>query len=425
MINQHSFKIKRNSDFSSQFCSPLYESYCFSNIPGTIKQLLGLSGEEEKLPSDVHSSSEVPYDLVILLLLDGFGWRFLEKYKEDCFFLRRFIEKGTISKLTAQFPSTTAAHITCINTGLSVSQSGVFEWFYYEPALDRMIAPLLFSYAGDRQSETLKSTPIKPSQLYPTSTFYETLRRGGVTSYGIQHASIASSTYSKAMFSGAKMLTYTTLGEGLAHLSALAKEKSSVKRYAYLYFGDIDSIAHRQGLSSLAFEEGIGRCFNALEKWLSEQFHPVQKTALIVTADHGLIDVTPSTTFYLNEQLPEILPYLKKNRAQEPLVPAGSCRDFFLYVEEPHLEKAIALLKDKLKHVAVVVSTQELIDKGFFGSKKPSSAFLKRVGNAVILPFKGEGVWWYEKDRFQQHFYAAHGGLTPEEMEIPFLFTNF
>jgi hypothetical protein len=46
------------------------------------------------------------------------------------------------------------------------------------------------------------------------------------------------------------------------------------------------------------------------------------------------------------------------------------------------------------------------------------------VGNLVILPYEHEAIWWYEKGRFEQHFYAAHGGLTRKEMETIFLFLN-
>ena len=53
-----------------------------------------------------------------------------------------------VEKLTAQFPSTTAAQITTIHTGQTVGEHGLFEWNYYEPVLDAVIAPLLFSFAG-------------------------------------------------------------------------------------------------------------------------------------------------------------------------------------------------------------------------------------------------------------------------------------
>ena len=33
----------------------------------------------------------------------------------------------------------------------------------------------------------------------------------------------------------------------------------------------------------------------------------------------------------------------------------------------------------------------------------------------VVLPFAGESVWWYEKDKFEMTKHGAHGGLTPDE----------
>jgi hypothetical protein len=39
----------------------------------------------------------------------------------------------------------------------------------------------------------------------------------------------------------------------------------------------------------------------------------------------------------------------------------------------------------------------------------------------VILPYKNETVWWYEEGTFAMHFRGHHGGLGPEEMEIPLI----
>jgi hypothetical protein len=61
-----------------------------------------------------------------------------------------------------------------------------------------------------------------------------------------------------------------------------------------------------------------------------------------------------------------------------------------------------------------------MIEDGWFGPVV-SPAFRKRAGDLVILPYRGESVWWYEKDRFYQKYKGHHGGLTPQEMEIPLL----
>ena len=65
---------------------------------------------------------------MVLILLDGFGWRFFEKVADDYPALRRFAAASGVVKLTSQFPSTTAAHVTCLHTGLELGQSGVYEW---------------------------------------------------------------------------------------------------------------------------------------------------------------------------------------------------------------------------------------------------------------------------------------------------------
>jgi hypothetical protein len=76
-------------------------------------------------------------------------------------------------------------------------------------------------------------------------------------------------------------------------------------------------------------------------------------------------------------------------------------------------------LQKRLGNKAEVYRTHQLVAQNFFGSAQPSNEFMARVGNVVILPYRYESVWWYETGRFDMHFLGHHGGLTPEEMEIP------
>jgi hypothetical protein len=135
-----------------------------------------------------------------------------------------------------------------------------------------------------------------------------------------------------------------------------------------------------------------------------------------------MVPVYPKSTHYLNKIFPDITDTFQKNNKGDALVPAGSCRDFFLHIREEELLTVKHLLEKQFHGIAEVYLVEDLIQKGFFGSQIPSEVFKKRVGNLVILPYRGESVWWYEKHRFEQHFYAAHGGLTKNEMESIFLF---
>src|SRR6185436_7423343 len=136
---------------NKDFIKPRYDEGGFAGIPDRITNAFA-SGN---------------YDSVVLLLVDAFGWRFFERF-QDAPFIKRIARQGKIEKLTSQFPSTTAAHLTTIHTGSNVGQSGVHEWIYYEPQLDAIIAPLLFSHAGGGKArDTLKATGVQPASLYP------------------------------------------------------------------------------------------------------------------------------------------------------------------------------------------------------------------------------------------------------------------
>ena len=143
------------------------------------------------------------YDAVLLFLIDGFGWRFFEKFQEMPF-LRRLTASGKVEKLTSQFPSTTSAHVTTMHTGQPVGKSGVYEWFYYEPQVDRIIAPLLFSYAGDNERDTLKDV-IKGKKLYPNQTLYQELANQGVESHIFGVRDYTPSTYTNVVTKGARV----------------------------------------------------------------------------------------------------------------------------------------------------------------------------------------------------------------------------
>lgn len=422
MLNATSLNAVNGSRFSQHAVKPLYQSYCFANLPATIQYLLTGIGQSA-LPSDVFGNLPTRYNKVVLLFLDAFGWRFFGQYADKYPLLKTFLQQGVVSKMTSQFPSTTPAHVTCINTGLNVAQSGVYEWNYYEPLVDAIITPLRFAYAGDSKPDTLKTAGISPEAFYPTRTFHQNLQSLGIQSHIFQSASYVHSTYSSLIFRGATSLNpFRMLEEALDQLTGRVLDKEESPAYYLLYYDKIDTACHLSGPNSQRFAETIDHCFLAIEQLLYQKLRRLTgDTLLIITADHGQIEVSPDTTFYLNREIPDITRYLRTNSAGKPLVPAGAARDMFLHVKDELLDEAIDLLKQRLGSRAEVYRTTDLIAQNLFGSTTPSSAFLSRVGNVVILPAPRETVWWFEDGSFSMHFQGHHGGLAPEEMEIPLL----
>jgi predicted AlkP superfamily pyrophosphatase or phosphodiesterase len=408
--------------FDAGFVTPQYDSLCFANLPQAIVHLLTGAGTAG-LPASIFPGRRQRYRTVILILADAFGWRFVERYGHDYPFLSRALEHGTIHRLTSQFPSTTAAHVTTVHTGQPVGQHGVFEWQYYEPQLDAIIAPLLHSYAGTTERDTLPPSP-PAEQLYPARTLYHQLGEQGVDSHVFQHHVLTQSTFSRLMFRGANVRPYRTLPEALTNLAQVALANQGRPTYLFLYFAGIDTTGHVYGPNAPQLAAEIDAWLTSLDRLLWRRLAGKADDCLVMlTADHGLVEVDPATTVYLNQQerFAGLDHLLKRNRRGELLVPAGSCRDMFLYVHDRALDEAWDWLSRELAGRAEVWRTEDLIERGLFGPQPVSETFRARVGNLVILPYRGEAVWWYERGRFEQNYYGHHGGLTWEEMEIPLL----
>ena len=60
---------------------------------------------------------------------------------------------------------------------------------------------------------------------------------------------------------------------------------------------------------------------------------------------------------------------------------------------------------------------EELVADGVIS--EPSPRLRERLANVVVLPRYGEAVYWHEPGRFVQQLHGQHGGLSPQEMEIP------
>ncbi len=386
------------------FVKPSYDSAGFSSLPQRVINLL-----------TTHK-----YEVVVLIVVDGFGWRFFEKFQQHPF-LEWVTRVGAVEKLTSQFPSTTAAHITTLHTGLPVGEHGIFEWNYYEPRLDAVITPLLFSYAGTTERDLLKRSGVSPRSIYPHGTIYNKLSNLGVKAHLFQHREYTPSTYSNAMFKGAHVQGYKTLPEGLVNLGETLAGVSS-PAYLYLYFDKIDAVCHDYGPNAAQTLVEVETFLLVMEKIFRKVIHPEKKTLFLLTADHGQVEVDPTSTIFINtdSRFSGVVDFLRTDSSGMPLVAGGSCRDFFLYIKKGRVEQAHSFLSSRLEGHAQVWRVEDMIMDGWFGPHI-SPAFRQRAGDLVILPYRGESVWWYEKNRFYQNYLGHHGGLTPWEMEIPLL----
>jgi hypothetical protein len=73
-----------------------------------------------------------------------------------------------------------------------------------------------------------------------------------------------------------------------------------------------------------------------------------------------------------------------------------------------------------LEGVASVLKTEEAVREGLFGTGKPTRKFLRRVGNLMVLPHGTNTVWFRYRKGDSLDLKGHHGGLSKDEMVIPF-----
>ena len=409
MLNQESIAAVAAARDDDHIGRPLYDTFGFAQLPSLIRALL--AERSTSMPPSVLDGRKAPQNLVVLLL-DGFGWSFFERFAPEMKFLQRVEADGVVSKLTSQFPSTTSAHVTTLHTGQTVGHSGLFEWTYYEPAFEALFMPLPAATVGASGYDPVVP---EPGTAYPSGTLYEALAADMVMSFCYQSERYAASTYSKAVIAGATPVPFRTLPEAVVLLSERIRAASG-SSYHCVYFDVIDGISHRYGPDSMALAAEIRCFFRLLEDELVRGLAGTD-TMVLLTADHGHIAVEPERTIYVDEVVPQLEGWMQTTPDGRALAPAGSPRDLFLYVEPERTDEAIDALEAKLEGRATVHRTSRLIEEGFFGPVQ--DRLRARLSPLVVLPKPGESVWWRGGGRFETDKRGHHGGLSRHELEIP------
>ena len=386
------------------WCPPEQGTRCFDQLPATVERLLTGPNDGPTLEEPLLRE---PFERVAFVYFDAFGWTFLERHASHPVFDRARSD-GLLTRLTAQFPSTTTAQVTTVHSGLTVAEHGLYEWHVYEPTLDRLITPLLFSFAGDGMRGSLFGK-IDPDDLFPTDSVYARLAEAGVPSAVVLPAAIAESAPNLALLRGTEVVPFSTAEGGLAAASGALTAGAG---YAHVYLDELDSLMHAVGPDDPLADAGARLVLDAL----AGATFPAG-TLVLVTADHGMSPVDPARTVYVNELWPELALHLETGADHKPLAPAGSCRDLFLHARPEQVETVCDELGERLTGVADVVPVDDLVAEGIFA--EPSRRLRERLATVVVLPYHGEAVYWHEPGRFVQQLHGQHGGLSPQEMEIP------
>ena len=407
---------------------PFYDELCLSNIPATLFDLFGLPARQAGLPARRSFLAHIPEVVrkspknpkIVLLLLDGFGYdQWLSCYRRLPF-LRAMTEKGTLLPLTTVFPSTTAAAITSLQTGLTPQEHALFEWFLYFKEVDEVVMSLPFSAIKRRAQDELLERGVDPRLLLDAPSISHLFQKRGIHSFAFVRSPLAKSAYTKRAFRGSAITGYRSMADLVVKLRRLIAQTRGPS-YFYVYWGEIDSLAHAYNPLSEEYETEVSNFALIFQKELVEKLPRslAEETMLMVTADHGQIPVKPLETVYLN-RYPSITRHFEISHRGKPILPCGSPRDVFLHVAYEHLAKTRMRLERAFGGRANAILVDDALAQGLFGRGKIHARFRERAGNVLVMPLGRQTVWYEHIKGKKFELLGHHGGLTRAEMLIPF-----
>lgn len=336
----------------------------------------------------------------VVFLVDGMGWHAITARLGHAPNLRRLIAEqppGWGGVAAAGYPSTTAASLTSFATGQPPGQTGMLGYTVRDPRSTSGKPSLvnLVSWTGE------PGLPAPdPHTWQPQRTVFSMLGTRAATSIG--RSRFAGSGLTQAALRGSVFV-------GVDRLESAVEEALRALRrpgLVYLYWGELDHLGHGAGWTSAPWGEHLGEVDAAIGTLLRRL---PRDASLLVTADHGMVDVTRRIDVAADPVL----------SAQVDLV-AGEPRALHVHTAPGARADVLLRWQDRLGEDAWVLTGEQAIDGGLFGPVTEHARAL--VGDLVVA---ARGTTAIHDSRTQTPaslgLIGMHGSLTPDELLVPAL----
>lgn len=379
---------------------PDYAGGSIVNLMASV--VTGLGGDDPGLPGlrALPAERVATARRVVLLVVDGLGFDFLLGHDRA-----RTFRSGLVGPIDSVFPPTTATAVTAFLTGLPPSRHGLVGWFTYFRELGTVVTVL--PYATRHGRLPLAGAGLSATELFGLTPVFDRLP---VTTTAVLPAHIADSEVSRALAGRARRVSYRSLA-GLVRRTVEAVRRADGRAYVYAYWAELDHLAHRHGVGSArvadhlaALDAALGGLLQALEG---------SGTLLIVTADHGFLDVPPERQLRL-EDFPEVASALVLPLCGEP-------RTVYCYVRPAWARRFPELVEARLAGVAEVRASAALVEEGWFGPGPPHPRLGERVGDWTLLLADGYALTDRLQGEKRHRMVGFHGGASDAERRVPLM----
>ena len=332
---------------------------------------------------------------VICVLVDGLGSQNLKAAAGHAPFLNAAMAKT--KPISCGFPTTTATSITSFGTGVSAGVHGLVGYKLYDRT-NAVAFNLLNGWDSVRTPEAWQTQ----------QTVSERAVSAGIGSYFIGPKAYAGSEFTRATMRGAAYLGGRSIGERFEVAEELLRTERG-DSLTYLYVPELDQTAHSLGVASDKWLQDL-EDLDAAVRGLAARLG--KNDALLVTADHGVLDVPQSQHIYLDE--------FKFEWGRVANV-SGDPRVNFIYLHDQSEAASVAAeLQPMLGDRAVALTREQVVGAGWYPNI--TDATLQRLPDVFALATKNVALY------HRNHAPAAslnmigqHGAMSSVELSIPLL----
>ena len=366
--------------------SPVVPAYHDACVTALVPALLEGSAAPTWLPAKVLQARQI-----LLLVLDGLGWLQLRDRTE----VAPTLTDMAGGPITTVAPSTTAAALTSISTGLPPGEHGMVGYRIAVggssgPPHGEILNALRWSTGNGDARRRHDPRLFQPCEMF-----------GSQRPPVVTRAQFADSGFTAAHLSDTRLFGYADRA-GLVDqvLGAFAREEP----FVYAYWDDIDRTAHEFGLAE-RYNDELAAC----DAMVAELLHRLPAgTAVVVTADHGQVHVGERLI-----HLPAEVTGLVDGQS-------GEARFRWLHSRPGAASDLLAAAHQAFDHVGWVRSVDEVVSAGWLGDRVTSTA-RGRLGDVAVVA-RDPVAFVDPAEASSIELIGRHGSLTADEMLVPAVF---
>ena len=356
------------------------------NVSATLLEYLGIESEYGKI-TFLENELKKKYQNVILLVVDGLGVKVLNDNLDSNAFLR----KNQLETITSVFPSTTTNATMTLRTATPPSEHGWLGWALNFQDEKKIVEIFLNQ---EYYTKEVLSKGFSEKRL-PFRPFY--LKNGIRADIQIYTALPPYITDNQI---DNNYVHYETK-ELFDNLNKICQKEGN--KFIYAYLDEPDKGMHLYGTKSLYARQKLEQINQLTEEFISKN----PNTLLIITADHGHIDIEGYIEIYKDQA---ILACMAEKFSLEPRACA-----FHL---KPGFEQQFLTAFKKYQQDFELFKTSDLIERGVFGDeiKVKQRSFL---GDYIAVGKETNKILLFKPDA--NRFVGHHTGLTKAEMDLPLI----